>query len=283
MDQVSVLRLDLLGGRAPGNKAFKLRHNLEIVRQTGVRRIVSFGGAWSNHLHALAAAGEELGLETVGLVRGEASEADTPTLVDARAWGMRIERISRDEYRRRNDPGYLADVESRFRPCLVIPEGGANTASLQGCTEIGRLVQPHCRGATTVVLPVGTGSTLAGLAAALAPPAEVLGVSALKGATDLEQRVRGLLAASGLGAAVPWSIDHGYHCGGFARCTAQLRNFILEFERVQGIPLEPVYTGKMMCAIHDLIGRGHWQPGEKVLAIHTGGLQGRRGYAWAAA
>jgi 1-aminocyclopropane-1-carboxylate deaminase/D-cysteine desulfhydrase-like pyridoxal-dependent ACC family enzyme len=280
MDQVSVLRLDQLGGRAPGNKVFKLRENLALARHRGVRRIVSFGGGWSNHLHALAAVGNELGLETIGLVRGEPGEADTPTLADARNWGMEIRRISRDEYRRRNDVDFLAEVEAQFQPCLVIAEGGANPAGIRGCMAIADLIEQQCPQAATVVLPVGTGATLAGLAAGLAAPRELLGISALKGAGDLEQRVEQGLREAGLAAAVPWRIRHEFHCGGFARSDESLREFILEFERVHHIPLDPVYTGKMMYAIYRLLQNGEWGRDTQLLAIHTGGLQGRRGYNW---
>ncbi len=131
MGQVTILRLDQTGGAAPGNKAYKLRENLRLAREEGVRRIVSFGGGWSNHLHALAAVGAELGLETVGLVRGEEGEGDTPTLEDARRWGMEIRRLPRGLYRRRNDPDFIVEIQRQYRPCLVVPEGGANSRAAQ--------------------------------------------------------------------------------------------------------------------------------------------------------
>lgn len=282
MEQVRVLRLDLLGGVASGNKVFKLRENLLLARQAGIRRIVSFGGGWSNHLHALAAVGAELGLETVGLVRGEPHERDTATLADARAWGMKIRRMSRGEYRRRNDADFLAALERQFYPCRIIPEGGANPAGIRGCMAIAELIQQAWsgEGEATVVVPVGTGTTLAGLAAGLSAPMEALGVSALKGSEDLPERVNQGLIDSELHASVPWRILDDFHCGGFARSDEPLRTFMLEFERVQGIPLDPVYTGKMMFAIHRLLQRGEWRGEHPVLAIHTGGLQGRRGYNW---
>ena len=224
--------------------------------------------------------GAELGLETVGLVRGEVDESDTPMLAEARGWGMAIRRISRSDYRLRNNPDFLARVKTRFEPCLVIPEGGANAAGVRGCMAIADLIRASTPGAATVVLPVGTGTTLAGLVAGLSPPIEVLGIAALKGASDLEQRVVQLLGEAAVGHTVPWRIRHDFHCGGFARSSDELRAFILEFERVQGIPLEPVYTGKMMYAIHCLLQRGEWHSDDPIIAIHTGGLQGRRGYAW---
>ncbi len=280
MGQVSILRLDQTGGAAPGNKAYKLRENLRLASEEGVRRIVSFGGGWSNHLHALAAVGAELGLETVGLVRGEEGEGDTPTLEDARRWGMEIRRLPRGLYRRRNDPDFIVEIQRQYRPCVVVPEGGANSAGIRGCLALASQVRASGVEPACVLVPVGTGTTLAGLAAGLAPPTQLLGISALRGATDLEQRVSHGLRDCGLAASVPWHILHDFHSGGFARVDVPLRNFMLAFEQVHAVPLEPVYTGKMMHAIHSLLEAGMWTAGESVLAIHTGGLQGRRGYGW---
>lgn len=223
MANVALLRLDLTGGLAPGNKHFKLRGNLAAARRRGIRRLISFGGAWSNHLHALAAAGREQGFTTVGIVRGDEPLPDTPTLADARAWGMDILRVSRAEYRRRNEPDYLEQVAARFAPCLVIPEGGAGSTGVAGCREIGRLLRELAPDARHVVVPVGTGTTLAGLLAELDVHHEVTGVSALKGAVDLEQRVTRALADSGVTAGARWQILHDAHCGGYARVNDGLR------------------------------------------------------------
>lgn len=278
MDNVRVLRLDLLGGSAPGNKVYKLRGSLEQARRDGVSRIVSFGGAWSNHLHALAALGAELGLETIAIIRG--GEQETAMIQDIRCLGMKLIPVSRQEYRRRNDSDYLQNLQRKFSPCLVVNEGGANPQGVRGSMEIADLINTLGQDWSRVVLPVGTGTTLAGLAAGLDCADELVGVSALKGANDLDRRVAAALDSSSLSARLSWTILHDYHCGGFARASAQLRRFITEFERVQSLPLEPVYTGKMLFAIHSLLASGQWHRDEPVLAIHTGGLQGRRGYPW---
>jgi 1-aminocyclopropane-1-carboxylate deaminase len=280
MGNASLLRLDRAGGLAPGNKSFKLRENLAEAGRLGVSRLVSFGGAWSNHLHALAAVGRDSGFETVGIVRGEATGDESPMLTDARAWGMQIVHVSRADYRQRNSREYLEQVGKQFAPCLVIPEGGANVAGTRGCMAIAGLVREFAPGARRVVLPVGTGTTLAGLAAGLGSGYEVVGISALKGAGDLEQRVERALVDCGTTEVADWRILHDYHCGGFARSNAQLRDFMLEFENVHAVPLEPVYTGKMLFAIHQLLQAGEWDCSTPVLAIHTGGLQGRRGFPW---
>ncbi|WP_076000847.1 1-aminocyclopropane-1-carboxylate deaminase/D-cysteine desulfhydrase [Pseudohalioglobus lutimaris] len=278
MRNVTVLRLDLLGGSAPGNKVFKLRGSLRAAQARGIKRILSFGGAWSNHLHALAAVGAELDLETVGVVRG--AETETPALEDMRRWGMQIVPVSRETYRRRFDSDWLADLEQRHAPCLVVPEGGAGADGLRGCLEIADMVNRSGRIFSRVLVPVGTGTTLAGLIAGLRGSPEVFGVAALKGARDLEERVQEYLHASGLPARVSWQIIHDAHCGGFARTSAELRAFMLAFESVQRLPLEPVYTGKMLYALHSRLAQGRWAEDEPVLVVHTGGLQGRRGYAW---
>jgi 1-aminocyclopropane-1-carboxylate deaminase len=282
MANVSVLRLDLTGGLAPGNKSFKLQKNIAQASRLGVKRLVSFGGGWSNHLHALAAVGRDAGFSTVGIVRGEATAENSPMLADARAWGMQLVNVSRTEYRQRNDVDYLEQVKQQFAPCMVIPEGGANLAGAEGAVAIAQLIKQIAPGPRRVVLPVGTGTTLAGVSAGLGDGYEVVGISALKGAIDLEQRVEQLLAACAGSAPARWRILHDYHCGGFARVNQALRDFMLSFEEVHRVPLEPVYTGKMLFAIQQLQRSGQWQADTPVLAIHTGGLQGRRGYAWLA-
>lgn len=278
LGHVSLLRLDQMGGLAPGNKVFKLRENLEVARRQGLSRLVSFGGAWSNHLHAVAAVAQENGLESVGLVRG--GELETPMLEDARSWGMKIVRMSREDYRRRNDSRFLEKITREYQPCMLIPEGGANREGIRGCTEIARLIKEAGPGFSRVVLPVGTGTTLAGIVAGLGAGYEVVGISALKGAFDLEQRVDSALAQVGSNDCADWQILHDFHCGGFARVNQELQEFILAHEEIHGIPLDPVYTAKMLFAIHRMTARGEWDAGLPMLAIHTGGLQGRRGFDW---
>ena len=280
MGNISLLRLDLTGGLAPGNKSFKLQENIAQARRLGLRRLVSFGGAWSNHLHALAAVGAEHGFETVGIVRAEQSAPESAMIADVRAWGMQIVNVSRAEYRHRNDRDYLEQVRQLFAPCLVIPEGGSNEDGARGCQAIAALVRDIAPATRRIVVPVGTGTTLAGLAAGLGSEYEVVGISALKGAADLEPRVDQALAACVTDSVAAWRILHQFHCGGFARSNAQLREFILEFESVHDIPLDPVYTGKMLFALHQLLQCEEWDASIPVLAIHTGGLQGRRGFDW---
>ena len=280
LGHVSLLRLDQTGGPAPGNKAFKLRHYFSEAKRLGITRLVSFGGAWSNHLHALAATGYQLGVETVGIIRGELSEEKSEMLKDARRWGMRIVYVSRQEYGQRHDMAYQQQLIEYFAPCILIPEGGATRAGVRGCMAVADIIRRRAPLARQIVVPVGTGTTMAGLVAGLNESFEIHGISALKGAHDLAQRVEGLLPRSARNNRAHWRILHDYHCGGFARVNVLLREFMLAFETIHGIELDPVYTGKMLLAIHQLRAGGAWNEGASVLAIHTGGLQGRRGYSW---
>ena len=280
LSHVNLLRLDLAGGVAPGNKSFKLHHYLAEAARLGVRRLVSFGGAWSNHLHALAAVGAEQGIATIGIVRGEPPLQPSAMLVDAQRAGMRLCYVSREEYRRRNEAVYQQEIAQRFAPCILVPEGGSSVQGARGCAAIAAMIRESPDGIKRIVLPVGTGTTLAGIAAALDDSYEIVGIAALKGAADLDSRVEYLLASLAPARTARWRILHDYHCGGFARVNAPLRHFMLDFETAQGVPLDPVYTGKMLYAIHCLCQQGEWGADEKLLAIHTGGLQGRRGYSW---
>ena len=280
MGGVSLLRLDQTGGPAPGNKSFKLRHYFSEAKRLEITRLVSCGGAWSNHLHALAATGYQLGVETVGVIRGELNEHNSAMLADAQRWGMRIVYVSRQQYRQRHDVAYQQQLIERFAPCIFIPEGGATVAGARGCMAVADIIRHSAPLARHIVVPVGTGTTLAGLVAGLDEGVEIDGISALKGAHDLTERVDSLLPPLCSTSHARWRIWHDYHCGGFARTNPLLREFMLAFEAIHGIKLEPVYTGKMLLAIHQLRACGDWDEGAPVLAIHTGGLQGRRGYSW---
>jgi 1-aminocyclopropane-1-carboxylate deaminase len=262
-------REDLLYPQLSGNKYRKLRYNLEEARKLGYRRLITFGGAYSNHIHATAAAGQIYGFETLGLIRGDELEGRplNPTLEDARRGGMRLVFLSREDYARRGDPEFQACCLERFGPGYLLPEGGTNDLAVQGCAEI---LQPEDTRFDLICCPVGTGGTLAGLLRGAALHQRVLGYPALK--------AEGLSAQ--LASWIPgdrWALSDHSHGGGYGRITADLVAFINEFREQAGIALDPVYTGKMMHAILDDIRNGRIPPGSNVLAIHTGGLQGIRG------
>tara|TARA_R110002110_G_scaffold66978_1_gene182936 strand:+ start:20057 stop:20980 length:924 start_codon:yes stop_codon:yes gene_type:complete len=277
---VALLRLDLGGGLAPGNKAFKFAEILDTAQRTGVTRLVSFGGPWSNHLHAVAAVAKLAGMDSVGLVRGADGPHLSAMLQDAQGWGMQIVPLTRARYRRRNEPQFLAAIQREYSPCLVIPEGGASAAGVRGCMAIASHVKSAMPDGGRVVVPVGTGTTLAGVVAGLDNRYEVAGVTALKGAADLSSRVHTALEPFAGGNLARWYLLDDFDCGGFARVTPELRQFLQRFEQRHALLLEPVYTAKMLFAVYQLLHSGEWSPSEPVLALHTGGLQGRRGFDW---
>ncbi len=282
--ELSIWRLDLLDAAASGNKLFKLAENFEAARAAGCGRLLSFGGAYSNHLHALALHGAAAGFQTIGIVRGEPEAAANPTLQDARRAGMQLHFVDRTTYRRRFDAAELAELQRRFGPCHIIPEGGANTAGINGCRTLGAalrtlLAQSNQGAPDLVVLPAATGSTLAGLVAGLDGYCETLGIAVLKGAGFLSDAVRAGLASIAAAHCTRWSVELDQHGGGYARASPELLAFVADFAQRSGIPVEPVYTGKMLHALHRRIVAGGFARGTRLLALHTGGLQGLRGFA----
>ncbi|WP_305907449.1 pyridoxal-phosphate dependent enzyme [Methylomarinum sp. Ch1-1] len=263
-------RDDLLHPVISGNKWRKLKYILNHALSLGCRRIISMGGAYSNHLHALAYAGKLLGVETSAFIRGERPETFSPTLKDIRHWGMDLNFVSRGDYRelrsyKRHDslPGLSAGE-------YWLPEGGSTDLALQGVAEI---VGEIDRDYDVLCAPCGTGTTLAGLIAAVPEAVEVIGIAALKGADFLYDDVSALLPD---GVRTSWKIELDFHFGGFAKRNDLLCDFIDHFEKRQGIALEPVYTGKMLFALYHLIEQGCFSAGQRIIAVHTGGLQGRR-------
>lgn len=274
--RLSIKREDLLDPVLGGNKFYKLHGHLKLLDPS--RPVVSFGGAWSNHLYALAGACEKLKLPCIGIVRGEHSAVLSPTLSDVESRGMRLVFISRQDYRRRNDPVFLREMETRIGPCHWIPEGGGGIVGARGCRAITESILAQVSQPPDVIChAVGTGASLAGIASALKPGMTALGIAVLKGADQLEQEIQTLVTALG-GSAGTWQLNHQYHCGGYAKAPEYLLEFIKEFEAETGILLEPVYTAKLLWAITCLAESGFWPAGTHVVAVHSGGLQGRRGY-----
>ena len=274
-----LLRMDLIHPQVSGNKWFKLRHNLLDAKASGCDRVISFGGAYSNHLHALAWAGCEMGIQTVGIVRGEPEYADNPTLRDAQRWGMALKFVSRSEYRLREDMLYHKALCSTYPGSSIVPEGGSNALAVKGFADLFDhdcwrvLPEPDL-----LVSACGTGGTLAGLVAAKPAVTEVLGIPVLKGGGFLKHDIQSLLAEVGVGSVSNWQLDLDGHEGGYAKLSTELIDFIRQFEIQTKIELDPVYTGKMMFRLHKLIAQGKFSRGTKIVAIHTGGLQGRRGF-----
>ena len=264
-------RDDLLHPLVSGNKWRKLKYNLLAARKQSYTTLLTFGGAYSNHLYATAAAGQEVGFRTIGIVRGDelARKPLNDTLRFCQRAGMHLHFVSRDAYRRKDTPGFLAELTDQFGPCYVLPEGGTNELAIQGTAEImPEIVAQLGYAPDYVCCSVGTGGTVTGLAQSAPETTKVVGFMALKIPDSL-----GLSELPASTARSYWV--HDYHFGGYAKTTPELLNFIRSFEQKNGILLEQVYTGKMLYGIYDLARRGYFPQGATVVAVHTGGLQGR--------
>ena len=268
--QLYIKRDDLIHPIISGNKWRKLKYTLLHALTKGHHHFISMGGAYSNHLHALAYVGYKLNLKTTGLIRGEQPEIENQTLSDLHQWGMELEFVSRREFRElrkyRNPDSEPAKKYNGF----WIPEGGANQDALRGVSEIVKEIDMDF---DMLTLACGTGTTLAGLAKVLPNTKRVLGFSALKGGGFLEKDVHKLLRKK---SKHNWSINFDYHFGGFAKTDEKLISFINKFQSNTNIPLEPLYNGKMLFGLFDLIEKDKFKKGQTIIAIHTGGLQGNR-------
>lgn len=268
-----IKRDDLLHPIISGNKWRKLKYILNHALHSGADTIVSMGGAHSNHLHALAFAGRALGLKTVGYIRGERPAQFNPTLNDLLSWGMALRFVSRSDYRQLRVYKQHDSLPGLRPGQYWLPEGGATGLALQGVAELVHEIELDF---DTLAVACGTGTTLAGLIAAAPRTRQVLGVAALKGGDFLVDDVKRLQEMQQITANADWRILLDYHFGGFAKTTPALLAFILHFQRRHGVELEPVYTGKLLFAIYDLARQGYFPAGQRIVAVHTGGLQGKR-------
>lgn len=264
-------RDDLLHPVISGNKWRKLKYILNHALSLKSHTLISMGGVYSNHLHALAYVGQLLKLQTIGYIRGDPAGPLTPTLQDARAWGMTLKFVSRGDYRILRNHQNWDELPGLQPGQYWLPEGGAQALALLGVAEsASEITLPF----DWLCVPCGTGTTLAGLINAIPGHSRAIGFAALKNAGFLNQEVENLLQHP----RDNWHINLDYHFGGFAQTSAPLMDFISEFQCGTGIILEPVYTGKMLFGLYDLIKKNTFKPGQKIIAIHTGGLQGNRGF-----
>lgn len=264
-----VLRLDALDYYAGGNKFFKLKYNLEEARRQGHKKLLTFGGAWSNHLAAVAVvAGQQL--EVIAVVRGEEPKEYSDTLRFCKEKGVRLHFVSREEYRRKNEPGFIEELRKKFGNFYLLPEGGSNELAAKGCREILEHINIDFDYACC---PVGSGGTIAGIASGLKPHQKALGFTAVKGGEYLSSIIHTLAPE-----ASNFKLATDYHFGGFAKVTLELRAFKKQFETENGFELDYIYTSKMFYGIFDLLQKGFFTPGSKIVAIHTGGLQGNAGF-----
>ncbi|MFB7663899.1 1-aminocyclopropane-1-carboxylate deaminase/D-cysteine desulfhydrase [Kitasatospora sp. NPDC056138] len=271
--ELRLKRDDLAHPAVPGNKWRKLAPNLARAVADGHTRLLTFGGAYSTHVRAVAAAAQALGLASVGVIRGDelAAAPRNWSLRVAEEAGMELEFVSRSAYRGLvgGEHGEHGELLRRWGRCLVLPEGGSNALAVRGAAEIPAEI-PALGGRDLLCCPVGTGGTLAGIAAGLPDGARALGVAVLRGEGYLEDEVAGLHRAAYGREFGNWRIHHGHHGGGYGKVPAEVESFAVEFERRHGVPVERRYVAKTLLAVHDLAVAGELAPGTRVTVVVTG-------------
>jgi len=283
--QFYVVRGDLIHQQISGNKWYKLKLNIQAAREQNKPVILSFGGAYSNHIHALAYAGQQTGVATIGIIRGQWRKRLTPTLIDAKNWGMSLVPVSTEDYCRRGDEGWIAqqlphwlvDTPWQADQVCVIPEGGSNQLGVAGVSEWAGAIYALLPEPATIILPVGSGGTLTGFAA-VASPHTLLGVTVVKAAESLRQRIQDNLLKPQVDghSATPWEIVAGFEGRGYGRWSETMLEKIISISSLLELPLEPVYSGKAFLAMLELA-RNQVFGTRQVVFIHTGGMQGLRG------
>lgn len=270
---VFLKRDDLIHPRLPGNKWRKLKYNLLEMNRLGHDSLVTTGGAFSNHLAAVTWTCARLGVKATGIVRGLDADLDNPVLRFVQAQGMQVVRVTRQAYSQRHTPEFELRWREAFPLAWWLPEGGANALGVQGCSEI---LAETGGDFDLIACPVGSATTLAGLARSLAPATRLLGFPAVKGGQyllEVAKNLAGPLAAPIFNAPDRVSLIHGYDFGGFGKMPPALTTWMAGFTEVTGIPLDPVYTGKMMYGISERCKAGDFPAGTRLLALHTGGFR----------
>lgn len=268
-----IKREDLNHAEISGNKWWKLKYNIEQAIRLDHQTLLTVGGAFSNHIYATAAAARETGLKSIGIIRGEETLPLNRTLSFAQQCGMELHYVSREEYRYRHSDSFLSTLHKKFGDFYFIPEGGTNALALEGTTEFARTLLEI--DFSHLFVPVGTGGTIAGIIQGFEGQRTILGVSVLKG--DFLKDEVDLILALENNAAPPygnWSVLTSYHHGGYARTTPELSEFIQSMRATHDLPLDPVYTGKLLWAVMEEVKTGAVATGSTILALHTGGLQG---------
>ena len=253
-----------------GNKLRKLKYNIIEAKEGGYKTLLTFGGAFSNHIAAVASVGKEFGFNTIGIIRGEElfdKIEQNPTLKFAKSCGMQFKFVSRGDYREKATENFITNLRAELGEFYHIPEGGTNELAIKGCEEI---LTKDDANFDFVCSAVGTGGTISGLINCSKPSQQVLGFPALKGDFLKNEIVKFAKQSN-------WQLITDYHFGGYAKINEELIDFINKFKKETNIPLDPVYTGKMMFGVYSLIEKGYFPKGSKILAIHTGGLQGIKG------
>jgi 1-aminocyclopropane-1-carboxylate deaminase len=260
-------RDDLIHPEIPGNKWRKLKHNISAATDLGHDTLLTFGGAYSNHIRATAAAGYYFGFSTIGVVRGEKHAPLNPSLAYAASRGMRLVYLDRATYRRKNTEEIVRALHEEFGDFYLLPEGGSNELAAQGCAEVPREIDLDF---DVICCPCGTGGTLGGIAAGLRAGQRAIGFSALKGGQFLAAEVEELQRRAFGAGSGNWTIEYDFHCGGFAKKPLELQAFIDAFKERHGLVLDWVYVAKMMYGIFALARKGALERGARVVAVITG-------------
>ena len=267
--QVSVLRLDKIHPVVSGNKLFKLHYFLLDALQAQHKTILTFGGAYSNHLAATAYACSRAGLTCIGMVRGEEPARFSHTLRQCRDEGMRLRFLSREEYDRKEEPVFLEALRREYGDCTIVPEGGYHPLGAKGAAGIHQCIHDEY---THICTAMGTATTAAGLVLGASASQKILVVPVLKGMHDFKERIRYLTGNARLSAGLEW-ID-GYHFGGYAKKNDELLRFMNQAWEEYQLPLDFVYTAKLFYAVTGLVQQDYFPVGSRILCLHTGGLQG---------
>lgn len=254
-----------------GNKWRKLSSLLS-EQPENIKGIVSFGGGFSNHIHALSYVCNQLNMPFVAIIRGDYTKNPTPMLKDIERWGTTINYVDRKTYQLRNDHDFLAQLAKRYTDYVIVPEGGSDHDALNGVTQI--VSELTLWDFDTIVTPVASGATLAGIVSSIAPHQHAIGVAVLKGADYLEQLVNNFLPEP----RENWHISHNYHCGGYAKVTQALTALCKEVTLDYDIPIEGVYSGKLFFALKEWLQQQVFPEGHKIVVLHTGGIQGARAH-----
>lgn len=269
--ELSILREDLLHPEISGNKYRKLKYNLLDFQQKNYTSVLTFGGAYSNHIAAVAAAGKEFNFETIGIIRGQEIKQkldQNPTLNFAQNCGMKLYFITREQYRDKTDLNFINSLKEKFGNFYLVPEGGTNDLAIKGCEEI---LGNHTQEFDIICTAVGTGGTISGLINASKSHQTILGFPALKNSSFLIEEIQNYTHQTN------WKLIQNYHFGGYGKISHELICFLNDFKKKYNVPLDPIYTGKMMYGVFQLIKQNHFPSQTKILTIHTGGLQGIEG------
>jgi 1-aminocyclopropane-1-carboxylate deaminase/D-cysteine desulfhydrase-like pyridoxal-dependent ACC family enzyme len=271
--RVLIKREDLNHPSVSGNKWWKLKYNIVAAHSTDHKTILTFGGAFSNHIFATSAAAKELGLRSIGVIRGENHEPLNDTLRQAADNGMQLHYVTRDDYRQKSKKETIDRLHEKYGEFYLIPEGGSNREAVKGCDEFAQTVLSKIT-CDYICLPVGTGGTIAGIISAFYGNKKIIGVPVLKNGKFLADEIQTQMKAFSREVYSNWSLLTDYHHGGYAKVTPSLLTFIAEMNRLYNLPLDRVYTGKLVWAIMREIESGNFPRGSTILLLHTGGLQG---------